>query len=102
MRRYMCGTPAKSCGGGQMETNGGFQRVHVSPQEAFKCYRRHLVLEGYELIGSRELRPPGGGPILVLSKPSHFGGELRGGKRAANMGNAKRLNPKNGKAGLMI
>lgn len=102
MRKYMCGTPADTCGGGKMETNMGWQNVHSSPQDAFKCYRRWLIKQGYTLVGTRELRPPNGGPILVLTKPSHFGGEMRGGKKAQNLSKSKRLNPKGGRAGLMI
>jgi len=110
MRAYLCGTPSSDCTGSNTPVSawlGGsrMQRTHSTPQDAFKCYKRHLIKNGYEPIGSRELRAPAetGLGILVLTKPSHFGAELRGGKtgkKGASTG--KRLMPKGRRSGVMV
>lgn len=50
----------------------------------------HLKAQGYIPVGAREFLTPGGGPVLVLSKKSKFGGRLRNGKLG------ERLMPKRG------
>lgn len=62
-----------------------------SKTEAFKCHVRWLKAQGYTQIGSREFRPPDGGPVLVLPKKSKFGGLLRQGKSVD--GKSKRYMP---------
>jgi hypothetical protein len=107
MRRFTCGVEGNKCsGGGTMASHGlgGFIKTHSSPQEAFRCKRASLIAEGYEQIGSREFRPPkgvGGGYILVLSKPSHFGGELRKGKTGEKGTGKARVMNNSGRAGYI-
>jgi hypothetical protein len=104
MRRYVCGTPVGSCSGGSSMVSarlGNGQRTHASPQEAFKCYYRYLVSVGYEPIGHRELRAPDGSGILVLTKKSHFGGELRSGKGGEKSGKS-RFMPMGRRPGLIF
>jgi len=63
-------------------------KAHNSAPEAFKCHARYLIkVLGYEQVGSREFRPPDGGPILVLTKKCRFGGVLRKGKGSGEGGN---------------
>lgn len=95
-RKYLCGTPAKHCNGSLISTTSGLGKsilAHSSRVEAFKCYRRHKIdVEGYEMVGSRELRAPDGSGVLVMSKQSKFGSELRRGKNQD--GNGNRYQPK--------
>lgn len=80
---YLCGVPSEKCAGIRLTVNhglGGGTRGHVSPEEAFKCHARHLLKEGWVQVGPRDFRPPDGGPILVLTKRTKFGGKLRSGK----------------------
>jgi hypothetical protein len=82
-RAYMCGVPRDKCCGSLSQGTQGMGKainVHSSPVEAFNCYANYLISQGYERIGSREFRPPNGGPIQVLTKKSRFGGMLRSGK----------------------
>lgn len=89
-RRYLCGTPTPQCGGAKTVVAnfmGKYQKSHGSPQQAFKCYRAWLLSQGFEQVDSRAFRAPednilGVTGVLLLSKPSHFGAPLRGGKRA--------------------
>lgn len=87
MRKYVCGVEAAECTGALASTSAGLRgkiiKAHGSSNEAFKCKRRSLIASGYEEVGPREFRPPGGGPILVLTKKSRFGAALRSGKRGA-------------------
>lgn len=81
--KHTCGVPKELCNGGTVLTNkslGGSIKAHGTSEEAFKCHKRYLLSQGYEQIGSRDFRPPDGGPILILSKKSKFGGKLRKGK----------------------
>lgn len=83
--RYICQTPKDHCKGGKGGTSQALNRknamkMHSTPQEAFACYASYLVSQGYERLSSREFRPPGGGPIEVLTKPCRYGGRLRKGK----------------------
>jgi hypothetical protein len=80
MRRYLCGVPDKQCEGSNVTINKTGCKVHASSQEAFKCYCRFLVQEGYIKVGTREFQDPKDGYIRVLTKPSHFGAPLRLGK----------------------
>lgn len=79
---YMCGVPKGDCGGTLLTTNRALDGVkgHGSPEDAFNCMRRHLLRQGYTQVGSRDFRPPDGGPIRVLTKKSRYGGKLRSGK----------------------
>lgn len=77
--------------------NNGFNRdkslkIHSTPQEAFKCYSQHLERTGHEKISSREFRLPEGG-ILVLTKPSRYGGKLRKGKNDLKGSSGARFMP---------
>jgi hypothetical protein len=71
-------------------------KTHVKSSDAFACYRRWLLAQGYEEVGPHDFRPPQGGPILVLNKPSHFGGKLRQGKGLQGSPDVKRFEPMNG------
>jgi len=83
-RRWLCGTPEDHCTGGQTQLDiaGGVYtaRIHGTPQDAFACHCRYLEAVGYKRVGKREFAEPGGGPVHVLPKPSHFGTMLRKGK----------------------
>ncbi len=78
MRRYLCGVK-NGCTGGNIETPKGMMKGHPTSTEAFKCKCRSLLRQGYIQSGSREFSL-NDEPILVLSKKTHFGGVIRGGK----------------------
>ena len=86
--RWVCQTPNEYCNGSSsvLAPALGNLRSHSSPEEAFKCYMGYLKsVRGYKQIGSRELAPPDGGPIEVLTKPSRYGARLRPGKEGRFM-----------------
>ena len=81
----MCQTPQALCCGAKTGTSQSLNRkdsmkAHSSPEEAFKCYSNYLQSIGYERVGSREFRPPDGGPIEILTKKCRYGARLRRGK----------------------
>lgn len=87
---HLCGVPRDQCCGTISPMNHGLGgaagfRVHASPRAAFECMKRYLLRQGYQQIGSREFSPPDGGPVRVLTRPSHFGGRLRMGKEGSRM-----------------
>jgi len=95
--KYTCGVPSAYCQGSKIATSAGLSsssqgHAHGTPEEAFRCRRAHLISQGYIPIGSRALQPPPhiGGLVLVLTKPSRFGGKMRGGKGSRYMPNAPR------------
>lgn len=82
---YLCPTPKEHCGGSLGTFSAALEKKgikkHGSAEECLKCYSRYLVnVKGYTKIGTREFRPPDGGPIEMLSKPHSFGAKLRTGK----------------------
>ena len=84
-RIVACPTPKDHCTGGKRLTNASMRqkgiRYHQTHNEAYKCYRRYLVvILGHEDMGNREFRPPGGGPRVMLTKKSRFGTSMRLGK----------------------
>ena len=82
---FMCGTPKEHCIGSMCKTNHGLQdavRAHGSPEAAFGCMKHYLLSQGYTTSGSRGFSAPNGGPTLVLTKKSRYGGRLRNGKEA--------------------
>lgn len=85
MRRFTCGVPSGHCAGSKppMLSFGigtKVSKVHVTPEDAFRCYTRWLIREeGYTRVGPREFSKDGG-PILMITKKSRFGGVLRKGK----------------------
>jgi hypothetical protein len=99
MRRYLCGAPPQHCSGNGTFPSAGLGKsikAHVSSVDAFKCYSRYLVnVEGYERIGGREFLKKGEG-VLVLTKQSRFGAELRPGKSNEKSNKAARFMPKSG------
>lgn len=92
---FMCGVPSTHCSAGRINVNAalrgsGNRCAHGSPEEAFRCHRTYLISQGFEPIGSRELRAPDGSGIRVLTKPCRFGAQLRNGKAGTrNMSNVK-------------
>jgi hypothetical protein len=105
----MCGTPKKECAGSGTFVNAGLggnagsTKTHTSTADAFKCYKRYLIrVEGYEPIGSRELRAPDGSGVLVLPKQSHFGVVLRRGKNQDGKGNRFQSASRRASAGVLI
>lgn len=89
---YLCGTPKEHCGGSLLPTSDkwkGSPKGHGSRADAMHYYGNYLKSQGYEQIGSREFKSPNGGPVLVLTKVSRFGGRMRKGKE-------KRVMPKDG------
>lgn len=96
--KYLCGVPQQNCsgsGGIVSKSIQGAPKLHNTPQEALRCHARYLVQQGYEKIGPREFRPADGGPIRLLTKPSHFGARLRPGKGNRNM-------PTHNRAGTIV
>lgn len=91
----MCGVPKDKCAGSRCNVNAGLggvsgRRVHETPEGAFKCHKNYLISQGYEVVGSRELRAPDGSGIRILTKPTRFGAPLRNGKEGTrNMSNTK-------------
>lgn len=101
-RRYLCGTPPADCSGswthvnfGLTGTKGGSTKTHTDSRDAFGCYRRWLISQGYEERGPREFKSPQDGSILVLEKATRFGGRLRPGK-AGDKVQGSRFEPESG------
>lgn len=83
--KHVCGTPKEFCGGSNTNVNRGLGstiKTHGSPEDAFLCYKRYLITQGYSTIGSRAFAAPDNGPVLILTKKSRFGAKLRNGKEA--------------------
>lgn len=81
--RYTCGAPEGKCTGSVTKMTKGWRgspKAHASREEAFRCYAAYLLSEGYTQLSAHEFVSPDGGPILVLSRISQFGGVLRTGK----------------------
>jgi len=79
------------------------QKVHPDSVDAFKCHRKYLInVEGFVPLSSRDLRAPDGSGVRVLTKQSHFGAELRGGKGGDKMSSASRVMPMNARSGVII
>lgn len=83
-QKVYCGVPEKICFGANhianaMLNHSSSVKLHANSEEAFKCYKRWLVLEGYEQIGPREFRKEGE-PIRVLTRKSKFGTKMKSGK----------------------
>lgn len=79
MRRFICGS-MHNCSGSLSQTEIGSMRTHASREEAFKCKVHDLMSRGYIRVGKREFKDPNDGTILILSRITKFGGEMRGGK----------------------
>src|SRR5688572_10496009 len=97
-QRTLCGTPKEHCNGSSHPVNKGmhYPKSHQSPPEAFKCHARYLInVLNYQQIGPREFRPPDGSETRVLTKMSHFGGQIRGGKGGEKGEKTKRAAFKN-------
>jgi hypothetical protein len=104
-RKVMCGTPETECTGSKAPLIPGMpgKKTHSSNTEAFRCYRRHLIAKGYTPVGSRAFSPPDGGPVLILSKKTRFGGGFRRGKSDGIAGNgAGRFMPSRFVSGLVF
>ena len=83
--KHVCGTPKEFCGGSNTNVNhglGGVIKTHNSPEDAFVCYKRYLIKQGYTATGSQTFAAPNGGPVLILTKKGRFGAKLRTGKEA--------------------
>lgn len=81
MRKFICGVPTKECCGADLMVNKALtvKKGHGTSEEAFKCYAKWLISQGYKQIGHREFQKDNE-PIIVLTKKSKFGGQLRYGK----------------------
>jgi len=89
--RYLCGVPEHQCQGAVTKVSPswrGSMKSHASSEEAFRCYRRYLLNQGYEQVGPREFKREGE-PITVLPKKSRFGSPLRKGKEGRWMPDKK-------------
>lgn len=84
MRRYLCGVK-DGCSGSMMETPLGMVRVHLTSESAFACKCQEMRRQGYTRVGSRAFCLDSG-PVRILTKPSHYGAELTGGKREKQTG----------------
>jgi hypothetical protein len=85
--KQACGVPSEHCTGGLCGVSNGLKKagkLHSSPQEAFACYAKYLIKQGYTQVGPREFYK-GDGPIVVLTKKSRFGARCRGGKADRQM-----------------
>lgn len=86
IRGYFCGTPENQCTGSHFDHSDKFRgpskKIHSSRAEARRCHIRYLKENGYTQSpdNASEFIPEGGGPHLVITKVSRFGGELRAGK----------------------
>lgn len=83
-QKYYCGVPDKECSGATHITNSmlnraGCVKLHADSEDAFRCYRRWLISQGYEQVGPREFAR-GREPIRVLTRKSKFGTRMRAGK----------------------
>lgn len=100
MSRYVaCGCPSEECNGAKVLLNNGWRgamKAHTSSEEAFKCHSNWLLKQGFKQCGPREFENPVGGYIRVLSKKSHFGSPLRGGKVGDKGKTGNRLVPRRG------
>lgn len=97
MRKYICSTPQANCVGSLCavtQGTGRMQKLHDSPQQAFKCYKNYLIKQGYVQVGSKEFQKDGG-PVLVLTRPGKYGGVFRKGKSGDSSGSKNRVTPKN-------
>jgi hypothetical protein len=78
------------------------QKVHPDSVAAFKCHRKYLInVEGFTPLSSRDLRAPDGSGVRVLTKQSHFGAVLRGGKSGDKSTSANRVMPMKGRSGVI-
>lgn len=86
--RVFCGVAKDKCVGSLLPMSASFKDVkaHNSHKEAFDCMKSSLLAEGYTPVDSRALRPPGDGPVRVLTKQSRYGARLRPGKRGESGG----------------
>ncbi len=87
VHKYLCGVPAAECFGSNTSASSGLHKgckMHMSPQDAHKCYGRYLISQGYKQVGNREYAKEDG-PIVVLCKKSRFGHRCRGGKGERQM-----------------
>lgn len=78
-RAYICGVPPEFCTGSvgvKQKAVPEKTKLHGGRDQSFKCKVQFLKRDGWTQIGSREFRKEGL-PILVLTKPSRFGGELK-------------------------
>ena len=64
--------------------------------------RKHLLSLGYKAVGSRAFSPPDGGPIVILTKKTRFGGRLRRGKSEGVGKGASRYIPVYRPSGVMV
>lgn len=72
-KAYVCNTPMDSCNG-TPNKNPNMRKVHMTRKEARDCYIKYLVSKlGYTRLGTSQFKPPDGGPVLLLSKQSHYG-----------------------------
>jgi len=109
-RAIFCGTPIDECTGSTVTLNAMWRpdgaknnksgKLHHDRAQAFKCYCRYLVSQGYTRLGSREFQSPQG-PVLVLDKLSRFGGEFRKGKMGDKSKAGSRFVPIKGR-GMMV
>lgn len=88
--KILCGVPPGKCCGADTSVGKTSTKAHGSSKEAFVCYARYLLSQGYEQVGSREFKKPGE-CILVLGKKSRFGHALRKGKTGEGMTKGKRF-----------
>lgn len=94
-KQVLCGTPTEYCTGKLALLSNSLKakgyRSHQTSEQAFNCYKKGLLAQGYTQIDSRAFQPPGGGPAQVLTKKSRFGGITRRGKEGLRSVPTKRL-----------
>src|SRR3990167_8649639 len=109
-RAIYCGTPIAECTGSLVTLNGMWRpdgkynnksgKLHHDRTQAFQCYCRHLVGQGYKRLGRREFEGPTGA-VLVLDKMSRFGGEFRKGKMGDKSKADSRFTPIRGRGAIV-
>ncbi len=103
---FLCGVPTLECLGSSIGSamnsrlKHRVSKVHNSTKEAFNCYKKHLIRQGYTQVGPREFKPNDGGPIRVLTKKSRFGSSLRWGGRGGDL--KPRWQPRKRSGGTII
>lgn len=108
MTKVKCQTPEEFCSGSLEPMNASFSRgankaakLHLTHEDALKCYSRHLVRQlGFRRVSSREFDPQNGGPHTILTKPCRYGSKMRRGKEGNRF--MPKFQRKNTRAGCVI
>lgn len=102
---YTCGVPAHQCTGSESKVSKDvhkyIHKVHGTSEAAFRCHVKWMQSQGYVMTSSRTLKHADGGPTIMLTKKSRFGGIMRKGKRPEGQRRATRWMPAKRGGGLV-